>query len=216
MDTAFAALCFVRLIAVLNPVGALPIYLTLVTSKSEENRGLAVLATAVMLAALVVFMILGDKLLWSLGISLPAFRTMGGLLLLLTGISQLQGRLSTMEHTAEEAASLQARQTIAVVPMAIPILAGPGAISTVILLSSEAKEIPLMTGLCAALVGCAVVTLAVFVLADRFHQYLGEFGVTIGTRIMGLITSAMAVQFMADGLKQLFPVLAGVQTPPTG
>ncbi len=205
----FFVQCFISLIAILNPVGSLPVYLTLQQDgKGDRGHRIATVTTLTVFGALTVFMLFGDAILAFFSISLPAFRISGGILILVMALSMLQGKMSGAKHTPEEAAGLSERQSIAVVPLGTPILAGPGSISTVILLSHHAHTWLMSAALFCAILLCAVLVYVAFLLADKLNVVLGIIGIKIVTRIMGLILSAVAVQFMADGLLNLFPALA--------
>jgi multiple antibiotic resistance protein len=143
-----------------------------------------------------------------MGASLPAFRVGGGLVLLLMALAMLNAEAGGVRQSRAEAEELESGEAAGVVPLAIPLLAGPGAISTSII----AVERGGLAHQC-AIVGCIAVVCAVSWLtlraADRIAARMGTTGLNVATRILGLLLAAMAVQTMAEGLKQLFPALAG-------
>lgn len=210
MDWSFTLQSFASLLAILNPVSAVPMFLTLTDARdAATTRKIAVIATLTVLVTLVTFMFIGSALLTFFGVSLAAFRVGGGVLLLLMGISFIHGRVSPAKLTAEEAEESLDWQSVSIVPLGIPLLAGPGAISTAIVLGNDAKSFAMRGELVLVIAVVSVSVLAVFLVAERLHKVLGKTGITIAGRVMGLILTAVAVQFMADGLVELFPVLKG-------
>ena len=201
---------FAALLAIVNPMGAVPIYINLTASQNRSRRNktsnIAALATA---AILLTVLFTGELLLKFFGISIASFRVGGGILILLMAISMLHAKMSDVKQTEEEAEDLEDKDNIAVVPMATPLLAGPGAISTVILYAqrqSSPQHYLLLLGLILLL---AFVTLLVLRTAPTISSLLGKTGINVVTRLMGLVMAAVGVEFMANGLRQLFPLLAG-------
>ena len=208
MEWKFAVYCLTSLFAVLNPVGSLPIYLSLTGDRRASEAGRIAVITAVsVFVTLTAFMLLGEHLLRFFGIGLPAFRAGGGILILLMAVSMLQGRVSTVKHTEPEASESAQRDTVAIVPLAIPVLAGPGSISTVMLVMHEAETWRERLALFAAILFCALLIYGLFRAAQRLRDRIGILGINIVTRVMGLILAAIAVQFIAQGLVQLLPGL---------
>jgi len=195
--------------AIINPIGALPVYLSLAPDQQaiEVPRTARMAAIAVFIT-LTLFMVFGQHILDFFSISLASFRVGGGILLLLMAISMLHGQLSTAKHTKQEALESTQKETIAVVPLAIPILSGPGAISTVIILSHQAFSWPQKLILFVVIVICTIATYAILRLAKPLNRLLGLIGSNIATRVMGLILSAIAVEFIAEGIKGLMPGFA--------
>ncbi|MCC7408914.1 MAG: NAAT family transporter [Phycisphaeraceae bacterium] len=206
MDWSFALTAFLSLLAILNPLGALPIYLAVAPEGSPKivrETSLAVLV------ALLVFALLGHGILLFFGITLPAFRVAGGILLLLMGITMLHGDISRVKHTPEEARELPDRASTSIVPLAIPILVGPGSITTVILLAQDATTWFRRISVLAAILLSTSLIYALLRGANRLHKLLGRTGINIFSRVMGLILASVAVQFMADGVLELLPGLRG-------
>lgn len=210
MDIKFAFYSFVSLIAIINPIGAVPVYLTLVPDQQAANVNyIALVACLSMFITLFLFQIFGQHVLDFFSISLESFRVGGGILLLLMAISMLHGRSSDVHQTWEEVSEGTTRETIAVVPLAIPMLSGPGAVGTIIILSKQAATWSQNVSLFLVLVACAVCVYGVLRLARPLNRLLGVAGTNIATRIMGLILAAVAVEFITDGLRALLPGLAG-------
>jgi multiple antibiotic resistance protein len=199
----------VTLTAVVDPFLAVPFFLAFTAGRADEER--ADLARVVALTVFVVLTFstfLGEPLLRLIGASLSAFRVGGGLVLLLMALAMLNAQAGGVRQSQAEARELETGEASGVVPLAIPLLAGPGAISTAIIAAERGG-----TAHQAAIVGCIAVVCAVAWLAlraaPRIAARMGTTGLNIATRILGLLLAAMAVQTMAEGLKQLFPGLSG-------
>jgi multiple antibiotic resistance protein len=198
------------LISVVNPITAMPVYMALTARKSPaERRQTAITATFAVTMVLLTALLAGEPILNFFGIGLPAFRVAGGLLLLLMGMSMLRASDDRSRHTPEEDAESQDKASVAVVPLAIPLLAGPGAISTTIVYAH--RDLSLNHYL---LFGCVIVTVSSIVLlflllAPRIVAIMGQTGMNLVTRVMGLLLSSIGVEFIAGGMTELFPLLAG-------
>lgn len=198
----------VTLTAVVDPFLAVPFFLSFTAAQSDaERRTLARVVALTVFAVLGISVFVGEGLLAVIGASLPAFRVGGGLVLLLMALAMLNAQAGGVRQSRAEARELEAGEVSGVVPLAIPLLAGPGAISTSII-AAETGGLPHQ----ALLVGCigvvCVVSWVVLRHAPAVAVRLGTTGLNIATRILGLLLAAMAVQTMADGLKELFPGLA--------
>jgi len=197
----------VTLMAVLDPFLAIPIFISVTATRDDAGRRrlirVVTLTVFLVLAGAAIF---GEKLLLALGASLPAFQVGGGLVLLLMALAMLNAKVGEMRQTRAEAEELESGEVSGVVPLAVPLLAGPGAISTTII-AAQAGGI----GHTLALVVCiALVAAVVFVMLRIAHVVgarMGMTGLNIATRILGLILAAIAIETMADGLKGLFPGL---------
>ena len=201
---------FIALLAIVNPVGTLPIFINLTAPQGETARrksgSLAAFSMGVILA---VVLVSGEAILRFFGISVGSFRVGGGILILLMAISMLHAKISNIKQTKEEELDSAERESVAVVPLATPILAGPGAISTVILYAQRSPSFSHSLGLFGVIALLALLTMLLFRLAPTITTMLGQTGINIVTRLMGLIMAAMGVEFIANGLKELFPVLGG-------
>ncbi|HSM98838.1 MAG TPA: MarC family protein [Gallionella sp.] len=199
----------VGIFAILNPLGAIPIYLSMMTDRRPEvMHRTALKASVAVLVILTLAIWTGDSLLSFFGIGIPAFRIAGGLLVLLIAIAMFGAKTSPARHTEAEQAEGEAKNDIAVVPLAIPLLAGPGAISLAIVDAHQAGSLPDKIVFSVGIVGVTVIVWLVLRLAEPIGERLGTGGLNIATRVMGLILAAMAVQFMADGMLELFPGLS--------
>lgn len=201
---------FTALFVILDPFAAVPIFLVLTKTYSAVERGrIANIAAVTVLLVLVVAALTGETLLNGMGTSLASFRVGGGIVLLLMALAMLQGQTDAVRTTPAEEAEAEDRHSIAVVPLAIPLLAGPGSISTVIIQMhrSDTDYHGLLVILSIALV-CLFLWL-VLRMATTIGRMLGQIGLNIINRLFGLILAAIAVEIMANGLKQLFPALVG-------
>lgn len=197
------------LLVIVDPLAAIPLFLSLTGQQSRAEKQRTAQVTAVTVAAvLVAAVFLGEPLLGVFGISIASFRVGGGILLLLMAIAMLQARPSRTQRTPEETREAEEKDSVAVVPLAIPLLAGPGAISTVIIYAHQAVTwFDTLFLILASLFVATAIWLALS-LAGSLGTALGKTGINIITRIMGLILAAIAVEFMATGLAQLLPGLA--------
>lgn len=200
---------FVAILVIVNPLGAVPFYISLTTNMSLQERKRIPNTTALAIAiVLVASALIGEGLLKFFGISISSFKVGGGILLMLMAVSMMQARQSRHRQTPEEAIEAEEKDSIAVVPLAIPLLAGPGAISTVIIYTTQSSH-PLHYLL--IMVGGLLVAAAVWIAlksAERVAKLLGRTGINIAMRLMGILLAAIAVEFMASGLLGLLPGLA--------
>ncbi len=195
--------------AILNPLGVIPIYLSMMTDRRPEVMHRTALKAAISVAVILIIAAwMGDSMLSFFGIGMPAFRIAGGLLVLIIAIAMFDARTSPVRHTAAEQIEAEAKNDIAVVPLAIPLLAGPGAISLAIVDAHQAANLPGKLAFSLGIVGVAAIVWLVLRLAEPIGERLGTGGLNIATRVMGLILAAMAVQFMAEGMLELFPGLS--------
>ncbi len=197
---------FVVLFVVVDPVGNAPIFAALTRGLSEpERRVVAVKAVALSAAILLAFFLLGNGLLGALGISIPAFRIAGGSLLFLLAIDMVFARQSGLRGaTASEREEAQERADITIFPLAFPLIAGPGAITTVLLMASEGDGWTAHLLRLGLIVGVLLITLGSLVLTARIVRLLGETGANVIDRLLGLLLAAIAVQFVVDGLRTAF------------
>ena len=200
---------FITLIAVLDPFLAVPIYVSITAHKSQLYRQtLARVVTLTVLAVLIGTAFVGEELLTLMGASLPAFRVGGGLVLLLMALAMLNAQVGGVRQSEAEAEELEQGGLAGVVPLAVPLLAGPGAISTTILASETGGIMHrLAIVLCIVLVGALLWIM--LRLAHWIAPKIGQTGLNIATRLLGLLLAAIAIQTMAEGMKGLFPVLVG-------
>ncbi|MEW6444432.1 MAG: MarC family protein [Pseudomonadota bacterium] len=200
----------VSLFAIVEPVGIVPFFLAITHGWSRERSLRAARTTSMtVLAVLMISLLAGEAMLGVFGISLPSFAVGGGLILLMLALSMLRAQEVGLRQTPEEAEEAPERNAAAVVPLGVPLLAGPGAISNVIIQSHQyggGLDVHLALALAILLVALSVGL--VFSFGDWIAKRLGTVGVNLVTRLMGLILAALAVEMMAKGMIELFPGLA--------
>jgi multiple antibiotic resistance protein len=192
----------VTLFVTIDPPGLAPIFVVLTAGRSRhERRATAIRATTIAGAALIGFALVGEPLIGFLGISLPAFRIAGGLLLFAIAFEMVFGRREDRKAVAaQNAVEHDDLQNVAVFPLAIPLITGPAAISATILLASQAPGPGGTIGLLVIIALMIVACLGVFLAAHELERVLGETGRVVFSRLLGLILAALAVQFVADGI----------------
>ena len=197
------------LVSIVNPVGAIPVFIKLTENQTLVERQrtgfLCALTTALVL---LISLALGETILTFFGITIASFRVGGGILIMMIAFSMLHAQTSQIRHTAEEAEDSLERDTVAAVPLGIPLLAGPGAISTIILNGQRYSSFWHYLILAGEILAVALAVWLCLRSASLIARLLGRTGINIVTRIMGLIMTAVGVEFIANGLKQLFPILA--------
>ncbi|NOU23658.1 MAG: YchE family NAAT transporter [Methyloglobulus sp.] len=200
---------FIALLAVVDPLAAMPVIAAMTArDKAFELKTVARTVVLSVTSVLLVALYVGEEVLIFFGISINSFRVSGGILLMLMSLSMLQGKISETVRNEEEAREGETRQTIAVVPLSIPLLAGPGAISTVILYAHRGHDIHHYLMISLDIIAVAAILWCVLRATPWLTQRLTQTGINVVIRLMGLILLALAVEFIAGGLKGLFPVLA--------
>jgi len=200
---------FTALLAIVNPLGAVPVFVSLTGGLTEGERRRIVRTTSIAFAVvLIVAALIGESLLNFFGISIPSFKVGGGILLMLMAIAMMQARHTLTRQTPEEAEEAGEKESIAVVPIAIPLLAGPGAISTVIIYAQASYQPVHIALIIFIVLMVALVTWIALHTANPVGRMLGKTGINIATRLMGLLLASIAVEFIAGGLAQLLPGLA--------
>jgi multiple antibiotic resistance protein len=201
---------FVTLVAVLDPFLAVPVYLTVTAGRSEAyRRGLTRVIVLTVFSVLAGSAFFGDALLQLMGASLAAFKVGGGIVLMMMAFAMLNAQTGGVRQSPQEADELEAAQTSGVVPLAVPLLAGPGAIGTTIIAVQKGSGTLHLVGIVGCIAAVCALLWVTLRLAGPIGARLGLTGLNIATRLLGLILTAIAVETMAQGLKQLFPVLAG-------
>jgi multiple antibiotic resistance protein len=194
---------FMGFFAIMNPIANTPIFLGLTADDAPDVRKrVAAKAVTMAFGIVVVFCLLGKLIFELFGITLPAFRITGGLLVALIGYNMLHGEQSKVVHqpsAADQKASLESALSIAVTPLAIPLLAGPGTIATAMNFASTGGVGEMVVTTCAFAVLC-LITYGFFISGERLVGFLGESGLGVITRIMGLILAVIGVQMMIDGV----------------
>jgi multiple antibiotic resistance protein len=201
----------VGLVSVVNPIGVIPTFIALSRDRPVAERQHTAWVCAFSVAmVLSVALLAGDPILHFMGIGLPSFRVAGGLLMLMMGISMLYANNDSIRHTPEERAESYEKDSIAVVPLAIPLLSGPGAISTVIVYGQGGHSLEHYLLVGSVIVSVSVLVLVALLAAPKIADVMGRTGMNVVTRLMGLLLTSIAVEFIAKGLGELFPVLVKV------
>jgi multiple antibiotic resistance protein len=197
------------LFAIVDPVGVIPIFLLTTQGYTlAQSRTAAQVAALTVLGVLTLFAFAGEPLLAFFGVRLGAFSVAGGLILLLLALSMVQAHVSPQRQTQDEAMEAEERDAVGVVPLGIPLLAGPGAITHVIVAAGAARGEVLHQA--ALLIPIALVALSVwasFRAAPVIARRLGKTGIHVVTRLMGLIIAAISIEMIVSGLGKLFPGL---------
>jgi multiple antibiotic resistance protein len=201
--TEYALFSFGSLFLIVDPIAAVPAFLSMTARDTVAQRlRMAQVACAVTIGILTLFIFAGQGLFRILGVSLPALQAAGGLVLLLVALDMLRAQRSAVQETAEETAAGARKDDIAVTPLAIPMMAGPGAISAVILLESQAADWTQRGVLLACVIAVGAISYVTFAVAARGAAYwLSPIAEKIITRLMGLLLAALAIQFMFNALK---------------
>ncbi len=199
---------FAGLIAILNPVGVIPIFINLTYNQTAVERNRTALMAAITVGTVLgVSLLCGEVILNFFGISVASFQVAGGILILYNSLSMLQAKMNATRQTEEEAQETAEREDVSVVPIGVPLTAGPGAISTVILYGHKPALFGQYVILFGGIVVVAVIIWVAFRLAPFISRVLSRTGINIVTRLMGLIMASIGIEFMAAGLKVLFPSL---------
>ena len=200
---------FIAILVIVNPLGAVPFYISLTTGlRPAERRTIPNQTSLAIAVVLVVSAVVGEALLRVFGISIASFRVGGGILLMLMAVSMMQARQSRSRQTPEEAIEAEDKDNIAVVPLAIPLLAGPGSISTVIIYASLSQHPVHYLIIMASGIAVAFIIWLALHSAEYIAGFLGTTGINIAMRLMGILLAAIAIEFIASGAVDLLPGLA--------
>jgi multiple antibiotic resistance protein len=201
----------IALLAIVNPIGVVPffIHFTQTFSRAQRQRTIRI-SSFTTFVVIAVSALAGLKIIEFFGISIASFQVGGGTLLLISSLAMLNAQpAETKPNDVSDAdAKIDAGASIAVVPLAIPLLTGPATISTMVIYAEKTRHLWELAVLVGYGVVIGVVTFAVFSASGRIAKVLGRTGINVMTRLMGLMLAAMAVELLADGLVKLFPVLS--------
>lgn len=200
MDSAFLITAFATLFVVIDPPGLVPMFIALTTGMSAEHRrAMALRACLIATILLTAFGFFGESILGFIGISMPAFRIAGGILLFLTALDMLFERRTQRR----EGQTPDPDHDPSVFPLATPLIAGPGAIATMILLMGQAGESWTATAAILGLLWAMMLVTYLFLLASPpLERMLGRTGTVVITRLLGMLLAALSVQFVIDGVRQ--------------
>jgi multiple antibiotic resistance protein len=206
---AFALVAFPSLVVIINPVMVTSVFITLTANATPEaKRAIIRKTTLIAFIVLLVFAVSGTLIFKFFSITIGAFQIAGGIILFSVAMGMLHARTSRTKQTPEEMDEAMGREDIAVVPLAIPIVSGPGAITTVVVLSGETRAAPNMAILFVAIVVAMAIVFVMLRNAARIQRFMGPSGLNIATRLMGLVLAAVAVQFVIHGVESVLPDLA--------
>ncbi|MFC3912468.1 YchE family NAAT transporter [Pseudaeromonas sharmana] len=199
---------FIGLVAIINPLGLLPVFVSLTSHQTPQER-LKTNTTANLAVMIILWisMFFGQVILDLFGISIASFRIAGGSLITLIAWSMLQGKLGEVRHNKEEKGESVAKESIAVVPLALPLMAGPGAISSTIVYASQFNSPGQLLALSLVVVVFSLFSWLVFRAAPLLFRLMGKTGINVVTRIMGLIMMSLGIEIIVAGLKHMFPGL---------
>ena len=205
---SFSLLSLSAVFFVVDPMGALPIFVAMTQGDSEEKRRrMARRAALTAFVILTIFAIAGTVIFRLLGVTLGAFKVAGGILLLLTSIEMLRAQQVRTRIIPEEEQEGAEKDDVAIFPLAIPLLAGPGAIATVTALMGRAGRTLFMVPVVLSIAITCAASYAMLRAATPISRFLGVTGLNVMNRVIGLIIGAIAVQFVFDGFKDTFPRL---------
>ncbi|HRK62199.1 MAG TPA: NAAT family transporter [Candidatus Omnitrophota bacterium] len=197
----FAILCFTSLFAIVDPIGIIPAFLAITPGKSAQDRvRISAMASVLTFFILVLFAFLGRQILGALSVTLPAFEIAGGILLFFIAMDMLNARMTHVKQTREEQDAGADKTDIAITPLAIPMLAGPGAITAVMILASRVSGLGQGIILLGAIFLVSAITFLVFYVVAVKSSLISVILQKIFTRLMGLLLAAIAIQFILNGI----------------
>jgi multiple antibiotic resistance protein len=196
---------FIALFAIIDPFGAIPLFLALTKdAPTAQKRRTAAKSCGFALVVLVIFVFAGKYILDFFGVSITAFQVGGGVIIFMAGLPMLFAYPLGMKSKEAEVAESAERGEVSLVPLAVPMLAGPGAITTVVVLAEQYKIFVSKLAVLGSAFLVLLLTLALFWEAERLFKMVGQTGLNLLTRIMGLILIVLAVQYILSGVKQFF------------
>jgi len=198
---SFTVAAFTALFAIVNPMGAIPLLVTLTDGYSEhEKKRVITKAVFTGLLVLIIFALFGNYIFAFFGITISAFRIAGGMLLISVGFSMMRGQPPRTKSTPEEREEASDREDIGVVPLGVPMLAGPGSITTVMIFVSKSENVSQTGSVLFVVLATMLITYALFIYGDKIFNRIGRVGSRAFSRIMGLIITAIAVEFVIEGI----------------
>ena len=205
---SFSVLSLSAIFFVVDPMGVIPVFMAMtIGDPPEKKRSMARRASVAAFFILSTFAVAGTLIFRVFGVTLGAFKVAGGILLLLTSIEMLKAQQQRTRMTKEEEQEGAEKEDVAIFPLAIPLLAGPGSIATVTALMGKAGRILFAVPVILSIAITCAAAYAMLIAADRIQRLLGVTGLNVMNRVIGLIIGAIAVQFMFDGLRDTFPAI---------
>jgi multiple antibiotic resistance protein len=208
---SYALVSFGSVFSIVDPFTAVPVYLALLGDQPRPVQAKAALqASATCLVVLTLFGVAGSFIFHFFGITIPAFKVAGGILLFVVGFEMMRAKRSDTRGTHEEAVEAETKEDVGLIPLGLPLLSGPGAIATVMVLVGKAKDLEQRAVLFVVIALVSLIALLTLRSASVIARVLGKTGLNMIGRVMGLVLAAVAMQFVLDGLKEAFPrLLAG-------
>ncbi len=204
----YTLVCFGSLFSIVDPFAALPIFLALAGDQPRPaQNGTALRAALTCCIVLTTFGVAGTFIFTFFSITIAAFKIAGGVLLFGVGLEMMRAKHSNTRTTSEEEAEAETKEDVGVIPLGLPLLSGPGAIATVMVLVGKARTFPQRMSVYTAILAVSLITFLVLRSAAYVARALGTTGINLIGRIMGLILAASAMQFVIDGLQDAFPKL---------
>ncbi len=197
----FSGYCLAAMFAIMNPIGAIPTLITLTDGYSRKEKLQTIRRSIYMASGMIFgFVLVGYYIFEGLGISINDFKVAGGILLFKVAFDMLQGKTSNTKLTKEESQEGKQQEDVGIVPIGTPLLAGPGSITTAILLNAKANTIPLKFGFGTALVILFVISYLILYFSSTIASKIGKTGTTVISRIMGLLLASIAIELITTGL----------------
>lgn len=197
----FAVVTLTSVLFIVDPIAVIPTYLVITRRETQEQRARTARRACIAAASILIVFAMGGTYIFQLfGITLPAFRIAGGLILWLVAMDMLHAERRTQESTPEIVEG-QEKEDAALTPLAMPMLAGPGAISTIMVLAGQARSVEQKLVVYASIIITALISWITLRVGERLVQRLGQTGIRVMTRIMGLLLAAIAVQFAITGAR---------------
>jgi multiple antibiotic resistance protein len=199
---------FVAMVVIVNPLGIIPVFVAMTVAHNDrERKRIARIAAQTVAVVLIISTLLGERVLEMFGISIASFKVGGAILIMINAMAMMQAAPSRDKQTPEEAEEAAAKASIAVVPLGIPLLAGPGAMSTIVIYASEKKAVLHLGAVVLVVLALALVTWLALRIATKVGRYMSTTTLNVATRIMGLLLAALAVEIFASGIVELIPAL---------
>ncbi|MBW1971487.1 MAG: MarC family protein [Deltaproteobacteria bacterium] len=201
--------CFVSLFVIVNPIGAIPIFISITEGDDYKKKNLiAKKASINSFIVLIIFTFFGEYILKFFGITIPAFEIGGGIILFMISLEMLQATPVRVKTTPEEEEESGKKADVSLMPLAIPILSGPGAITTVLVFSGKGGSPFFKILVVIAVAATAIITYITLKYAVTLSRIMGKSGINLMNRILGLILAVTSAQFVIDGIKDVLPLLS--------
>ena len=199
---------FVAMTVIVNPLGIMPVFVAMTANQSiDARKRIARVAAFTVAVVLIISAVFGESILELFGISIASFKVGGSVLVMLSALSMMQALPTREKQTPEEAEEAVDKASIAVVPLGVPLLAGPGAMSTIIIYVSQNKAILHLTSVLVVAVAVSLTVWLALRIATQVGKYMSHTTINIATRIMGLLLAALAVEIFSGGIVELLPGL---------